>query len=196
MVSHESNINLQFKNFFLNQFTSSFRKVWSLSKVGSRSEWFRGVTLPVLTFSIIPLFQPWIFFIIVIDDFFLTFCFILFLVQYEKAAEALKAQGSKAVLVKVDADQKKNKKLAKTYGVEGFPTLKVIRAGATVEEYKGPRDADGIVNYVNKLTGPASLEVTKSDEAESLITKNSVLVVSFWTNLQWKLNKFGLPIFL
>lgn len=82
------------------------------------------------------------------------------------------------MLIKVDADQKKNKKLAKKYDVSGFPTLKVVRNGKKVEDYNGPRDAEGIVKYVKKLGGPPTVEVTKAEDASSFIEDNSVLVVS------------------
>ncbi len=63
-----------------------------------------------------------------------------------KAAEKLKSHGIS--LAKVDAT--KENELAKEYMVQGFPTLILFRKGVKVEDYQGPRTADGIVEYMLK----------------------------------------------
>jgi protein disulfide-isomerase A1 len=63
--------------------------------------------------------------------------------------------------------------------VSGFPTLKIIKnQGANVVEYKGPREADGIVEYLKKQVGPASVEIKAADEAAKLTEGNKVFIVS------------------
>ena len=44
------------------------------------------------------------------------------------------------------------------YGVSGYPTIKIFRDG-TPAEYDGPREATGIVAYMRKQAGPASVEL-------------------------------------
>lgn len=108
----------------------------------------------------------------------LIFWFVLFL-QYEKAASILSSQDSPVVLAKVDANEEKNKELATQYDVRGYPTIKILRnGGKNVQEYKGPREADGIVDYLKKQSGPASTEIKSADDATAFIGENKVAIVS------------------
>ncbi|KAI9805413.1 MAG: hypothetical protein M1825_000664 [Sarcosagium campestre] len=81
---------------------------------------------------------------------------------YEKAAKALKGLAKVAA---VDCDAEHNKAFCGSMGVQGFPTLKIIRPGKkrgrpNVEDYQGARTAQGIVdavlekipNHVKRLT--------------------------------------------
>lgn len=105
--------------------------------------------------------------------------------EYEKAAASLKNHDPPIVLAKVDANEEANKALASEYDVKGFPTLKIIRkGGASVQDYKGPREADGIVNYLKKQAGPASVEIKSSEEATSLIGDKKVFIVGVFSNFE------------
>jgi protein disulfide-isomerase A6 len=69
---------------------------------------------------------------------------------YEKAAKALDGIAKVAA---VNCDEELNKPLCGKMGVQGFPTLKIVRPGKkagkpTVEDYNGPREAKGIVEMV------------------------------------------------
>ena len=52
-------------------------------------------------------------------------------------------------LAKIDATE--NQKMAQRYQIQGYPTIKIFAPGKgkekTVEEYQGPRDTSGIVQY-------------------------------------------------
>jgi len=69
--------------------------------------------------------------------------------EWEKAAEELKGQ------VKVAAvDATVHQRLAQEYGITGFPTIKVFKAGPKLgdpEDYRGPREAPAIVQYALEL---------------------------------------------
>eukprot|EP01018_Ginkgo_biloba_P019013 Gb_21713 [translate_table: standard] len=105
--------------------------------------------------------------------------------EYEKAAASLKSHDPPIVLAKVDANDEINKALASEYDVKGFPTLKIIRnGGASIQEYKGPREADGIVEYLHKQAGPASAEIKSAEEAASLIGDKKVFIVGVFSNFQ------------
>ncbi|EIE22882.1 protein disulfide isomerase [Coccomyxa subellipsoidea C-169] len=89
--------------------------------------------------------------------------------EYEKAAQSLKESGSKIVLAKIDATLDENKVMSTKFGVQGFPTLKIFRNGNLDKpsDYAGPRDAAGIVSYLEKVSGPPSKELkTKEEVAE------------------------------
>lgn len=82
------------------------------------------------------------------------------------------------MLAKVDANEAENKDLASEFEVKGFPTIKILRnGGKNVQEYKGPRDADGIVDYLKKQSGPASVEIKSLEDAGSLIDDKKIFIV-------------------
>jgi protein disulfide-isomerase A6 len=73
-----------------------------------------------------------------------------------------------AKVAAIDCDDESNKPFCGAQGVQGFPTLKIIKPSAkqgrpTVEDYQGPRTAKGIIeavkdkitNHVKKLQGDA-----------------------------------------
>ncbi|KAJ7959151.1 Protein disulfide-isomerase [Quillaja saponaria] len=98
--------------------------------------------------------------------------------EYEKAASILSKHDPPVFLAKVDANEEANKVLASEYDIKGFPTLKILRnGGKIVQDYKGPREADGIVDYLKKQSGPASAEIKSAVEATDLIGENKVVVV-------------------
>lgn len=99
--------------------------------------------------------------------------------QYEKAAQILSENDPPIVLAKVDANEEKNKILASEFEITGFPAIKIMRyGGSVVQDYKGPREADGIVSYVKKQSGPASAEIKSSKDAEDFIDVNKIIIVS------------------
>ncbi|EMC95005.1 hypothetical protein BAUCODRAFT_149039 [Baudoinia panamericana UAMH 10762] len=69
---------------------------------------------------------------------------------YEKAAKSLSGL---AKVGAVNCDAEENKPFCGSMGVQGFPTLKIVRPGKkagrpVVEDYQGPRSAKGIVEAV------------------------------------------------
>jgi len=75
--------------------------------------------------------------------------------EYKKAAEALK-DNEKVALIKVDATVESE--LAQKEGVQGYPTIKWCVGEGKCSDYDGPRQADGIVDWVKSMTGPAVVE--------------------------------------
>lgn len=101
--------------------------------------------------------------------------------EYAKAATALKKNDPPVVLGKVDATVETE--LASRYGVQGYPTLKIFRNGKEFE-YKGPRDAPGIISYMQKQAGAASKPLKTVADAEQFTTnlKDDVVLVAFFDN--------------
>lgn len=101
--------------------------------------------------------------------------------EYEKAAGILKKEKTGIVLMKVDATEEENKALAEKYGVRGFPTLKIFRGGDLEGpiEYNGPREADGIVSYLKKQSGPASVPIKTAKEVAEFKAKPAAVVGVF-----------------
>ncbi|XP_038978799.1 protein disulfide-isomerase-like [Phoenix dactylifera] len=99
--------------------------------------------------------------------------------EYEKAAAILSKDDPPVVLAKVDANDEMNKELASKYEVRGYPTLKILRnQGNNIQEYKGPREAEGIVEYLKKQVGPASVEIKSSEDVSSLIKDKKIFIVA------------------
>lgn len=98
--------------------------------------------------------------------------------EYEKAASILSSHDPPIVLAKVDANEEPNKELASEFQIQGFPTIKILRnGGKSVQEYNGPREADGIVDYLKKQSGPPSTEIKSVEDANSLIDEKKIFIV-------------------
>ncbi|KAK1367147.1 Protein disulfide-isomerase [Heracleum sosnowskyi] len=101
--------------------------------------------------------------------------------EYEKAASVLSSHDPPIVLAKVDANEEANKELATQFGVQGFPTLKILRSGGKhSQEYKGPREAEGIVAYLKKQVGPASTEIKSAEDSSSLIDEKKITLIGLF----------------
>ncbi|KAI3672781.1 hypothetical protein L6452_38881 [Arctium lappa] len=104
--------------------------------------------------------------------------------EFEKAASILSNNDPPVALATVDANDEKNKDLASEYDIKGFPTLKMIRdRGKTVQDYKGPRDAEGIVAYLKKQIGPASVEIKSTQDGSALIDGDKIVIVGVFPEL-------------
>ncbi|XP_042520453.1 protein disulfide-isomerase-like [Macadamia integrifolia] len=102
--------------------------------------------------------------------------------EYEKAASVLSSHDPPVVLAKVDASDEANKGLATEFEIRGFPTIKILRnGGKIVQDYKGPRDADGIVTFLKKQVGPASAEIKSVEDAGNLIDEKKIFIVGVFS---------------
>ncbi|XP_047993544.1 protein disulfide-isomerase [Leguminivora glycinivorella] len=99
--------------------------------------------------------------------------------EYAKAATKLLEEESPIKLAKVDATQEQE--LAENYGVRGYPTLKFFKNGSPID-YTGGRQADDIISWLKKKTGPPAVAVTSAEQAKELISANNVIVFGFFPN--------------
>lgn len=97
--------------------------------------------------------------------------------EYEAAATRLKGT---AAVAKVDCTANSN--VCSKYGVNGYPTLKIFRDGEESDPYEGPRTADGIVSFLKKQAGPASVELKTDEELGKFITDKDASVVGFFAD--------------
>lgn len=88
--------------------------------------------------------------------------------EYNQAADALRMEGAKTVLAKVDATEEKA--LAERFQVQSFPTLKYFVGGGDPIDYDGPRQADGIAEWLRKREKPVVEEIADS-EVDAFIEK-------------------------
>lgn len=103
--------------------------------------------------------------------------------EYSKAAEDLKSLNSEIKLAKVDATQETE--LAKRFNVAGYPTIKFFKGGEP-QDYKGPRNANGIVEWLLKKTGPVSTTIDSEEELNEFKSKNEYCVIGFFEELDDK----------
>jgi len=103
--------------------------------------------------------------------------------EYAKAAKVLKAADPAVPLAKVDATVQTA--VAGQHDISGYPTLKIFRDGKP-EPYDGPRDADGIVEYVKEKSDPnykpppeRVLTLTKENFKE-VTDKEAIMLVEFY----------------
>ncbi|KAK1998069.1 thioredoxin-domain-containing protein [Colletotrichum falcatum] len=98
---------------------------------------------------------------------------------YEKAAKNLNGLAKVAA---VDCDDEANKPLCGRFGVQGFPTLKIVKPGKkpgkpVVEDYQGPRTATGIVeavvdkinNHVKRVTDKEIDSFLEGDKPKAIL---------------------------
>lgn len=50
--------------------------------------------------------------------------------------------------------------------------------GKDIQDYKGPRDAEGIVDFLKKQSGPASKEIKSVEDSTALVDDKKIVVVS------------------
>jgi protein disulfide-isomerase A6 len=99
---------------------------------------------------------------------------------FEKAAKSLSGLAKVAA---VNCDEEANKPLCGQMGVQGFPTLKIVRPGKKagkplVEDYQGARSAKAIVDAViDKI--PNHVARPKGAEIESWATKDGPRAILF-----------------
>ncbi|CAF4925427.1 unnamed protein product [Pieris macdunnoughi] len=97
--------------------------------------------------------------------------------EYAKAATKLAEEDSPIKLGKVDATQEQD--LAEQYKVRGYPTLIFFKNGNPIE-YSGGRQADDIIAWIKKKTGPPAVNVASSEQAKELIAANNVIIFGFF----------------
>ncbi|PWN23803.1 hypothetical protein BCV69DRAFT_265077 [Microstroma glucosiphilum] len=104
--------------------------------------------------------------------------------KFAAAAAAFAHQPGKVLIAKVDAD--KNKDLGRKYDIKGYPTLLFFPANSdNFEVYKGPRETDAMVQFINektgatgKLTGDGSGSPPQAKEAAKPVTVDAVQLTS------------------
>ncbi|KAL5594813.1 hypothetical protein BROUX41_001720 [Berkeleyomyces rouxiae] len=84
---------------------------------------------------------------------------------YEKAALNLAGLANVAA---INCDDDVNKRLCSSMGIQGYPTLKIVRPGKkagrpSVEDYRGERSASGIVNAVAMSMNNHVIKITDKD---------------------------------
>ncbi|KAI5866975.1 protein disulfide isomerase [Durotheca rogersii] len=94
--------------------------------------------------------------------------------EYEEAATTLKEKSIK--LAKVDCTEESE--LCQSYGVEGYPTLKIFRGPDNITPYSGQRKAAAITSYMIKQSLPA-VSILTSETIGDFKTADKVVLVAY-----------------
>jgi len=97
--------------------------------------------------------------------------------HYEVAATALKANDPPVALIKVDCTVET--KVCGKYGVSGYPTLKIFKAGEMQADYQGPRESAGIVKFMKSKAGPTAKQLQSVADYEKFLANSEHSVVAF-----------------
>lgn len=100
--------------------------------------------------------------------------------EYGKAATLLYGESSEIRLGKVDATE--HSELAERYEVTGYPTIKFFKNGVPMN-YGGGRNADAIVNWLKKKTGPPAFTITTIAELTKFKVDNKIVVMGVFKDL-------------
>ncbi|CAG0919775.1 unnamed protein product [Notodromas monacha] len=92
--------------------------------------------------------------------------------ELEQAAKELRNDG--IAIAKIDGILEKA--LSDEYGVRGWPTLFVLRSGR-VFEYRGTRDAKGIIKYMREMKTIPSVEVKSAKQLKNSLPRLTAAVV-------------------
>ncbi|GJQ66743.1 ERp60 [Trypoxylus dichotomus] len=95
--------------------------------------------------------------------------------EFEIATQKLIDSNIPATLIKVDCT-KLGKETCNLNKIDGYPTLKVFRSGKVAQTYTGPRNAEGIVEFMKMQTEPSFTDFTDMAEMEESL-KNEIRVV-------------------
>ncbi|CAH8495868.1 unnamed protein product [Schistosoma turkestanicum] len=97
--------------------------------------------------------------------------------EFVTAADIISKKTGDVKLVKLDCTA--HESICSEFGVSGYPTLKIFRNGELDSEYKGPRKADGIANYMISRAGPVSKEVMSVSDMENILSDTKPTVFAF-----------------
>jgi len=96
--------------------------------------------------------------------------------EWSSAAATLReTEPPLAVLAKVDATQEAS--LAERHGVQGYPTIYAFRYGVK-DEYDGPREAPGILAWIDEQGPPGFEMVDNVADVEKFVTQQEITVVA------------------
>ncbi|XP_029517212.1 protein disulfide-isomerase TMX3 isoform X1 [Oncorhynchus nerka] len=96
-------------------------------------------------------------------------------VWYDVGAE-LKSSGSPVRVGKMDGTAYSG--MSSEFGVRGYPTIKLLK-GDLAYNYKGPRTKDDIVEFANRVAGPAVRALPSKQMFDHMMKRHDVLFVYF-----------------
>ncbi|XP_067290704.1 protein disulfide-isomerase TMX3 [Pseudorasbora parva] len=91
---------------------------------------------------------------------------------WQEVGAELMRSGSPVRVGKMDATAYSG--MASEFGVRGYPTIKLLK-GELAYNYKGPRTKDDIIDFANRVAGPAVRSLPSRQMFEHVLKRHSVL---------------------
>ncbi|NWU95263.1 PDILT protein, partial [Upupa epops] len=103
--------------------------------------------------------------------------------EFAEAAQQLKKEAPRIQFGKIDVTHQKA--LRKEFNIREFPTVKFFMDGKREDpiDCKGVRQASTFITWVKRRTGPSTVLINSTDQAEAIINANDLAVIGFFKEL-------------
>ncbi|XP_063270563.1 protein disulfide-isomerase-like protein of the testis [Prinia subflava] len=103
--------------------------------------------------------------------------------EFAEAARQLKKEAPRIQFGKIDVTHQHD--LRKEFNIQAFPTVKFFVNGSREDpiDCKGVRKASTFVTWVKRRTGPSTVLINSTDQAEAIIKADDLAVIGFFREL-------------
>ncbi|XP_059682580.1 protein disulfide-isomerase-like protein of the testis [Gavia stellata] len=103
--------------------------------------------------------------------------------EFAEAARQVKKEAPRIQFGKIDVTHQHD--LRKEFNIQEFPTVKFFVDGSREEpiDCKGVRQASAFITWVKRRTGPCTVLINSTDQAEAIIHADDLAVIGFFKEL-------------
>ncbi|NWW05402.1 PDILT protein, partial [Oreocharis arfaki] len=103
--------------------------------------------------------------------------------EFAEAARQLKKEAPRIQLGKIDVTHQHD--LRREFNIQAFPTVKFFVNGSREDpiDCKGVRKASTFITWVKRRTGPSTVLINSTDQAEAIIRADDLAVIGFFREL-------------
>ncbi|GAB0196642.1 protein disulfide-isomerase-like protein of the testis [Grus japonensis] len=103
--------------------------------------------------------------------------------EFAEAARQLKTEAPRIQFGKIDVTHQHD--LRKEFNIREFPTVKFFVDGSREDpiDCKGVRQASAFITWVKRRTGPSTVLINSTDQAEAIIHADNLAVIGFFKEL-------------
>ncbi|XP_064582385.1 protein disulfide-isomerase-like protein of the testis [Zonotrichia leucophrys gambelii] len=103
--------------------------------------------------------------------------------EFAEAARQLKKEAPRIQFGKIDVTHQHD--LRKEFNIQAFPTVKFFVNGSREDpiDCKGVRKASAFITWVKRRTGPSTVLINSTDQAEAIIKAGDLAVIGFFREL-------------
>ncbi|NWV93909.1 PDILT protein, partial [Machaerirhynchus nigripectus] len=103
--------------------------------------------------------------------------------EFAEAARQLRKEAPRIQFGKIDVTHQPD--LRKEFNIQAFPTVKLFVNGSREDpiDCKGVRKASTFITWVKRRTGPSTVLINSTDQAEAIIKADDLAVIGFFREL-------------
>ncbi|NXC55062.1 PDILT protein, partial [Aleadryas rufinucha] len=103
--------------------------------------------------------------------------------EFAEAARQLKKEAPRIQFGKIDVTHQHE--LRKEFNIQAFPTVKLFVNGSRGDpiDCKGVRKASAFITWMKRRTGPSTVLINSTDQAEAIIKADDLAVIGFFREL-------------